>query len=137
MTAIFFSLLLLALTEHSETKNSFAPIRSDGMGFVYLFIFYVARTPSAYRCVFHFHFFPFFLVHNFSGHKETKPIVSIIGNVCDVEAIDKAFVGVDVVFHCAAFINFQYPPNFGELERVNIDGKTLFFKSISCSSFAF
>lgn len=35
----------------------------------------------------------------------------------------KAFENVDVVFHCAALIDFQFPPNSKEFERVNVDGK--------------
>lgn len=68
-------------------------------------------------------FFVIFFVVFFSDHRETKPIISFIGDICEAEAIEKAFEGVDIVFHCAAFINFQYPPNLTELERVNVNGK--------------
>lgn len=59
----------------------------------------------------------------FTEHSEKKPMKCIVADICDTEAIDEAFCNVDVVFHCAAFINFQYPPNLHELERVNVDGK--------------
>ena len=49
-----------------------------------------------------------------------------MGDICVPESIEHAFDGVDCVFHCAAYINFQYPPNFDELERVNVDGNLLF-----------
>lgn len=59
----------------------------------------------------------------FSDHTETKPIVSFVGDICEPETIEKAFDGVDCVFHCAAFVNFQFPPDLTELERVNVNGK--------------
>jgi 3beta-hydroxy-Delta5-steroid dehydrogenase / steroid Delta-isomerase len=48
-----------------------------------------------------------------------------VGDICDPASIEQAFIGVDCVFHCAAYINFQYPPNFDELERVNVTGNLL------------
>lgn len=62
---------------------------------------------------------------NFTGHAETKKVTSFIGDICEPteEVIGRAFQGVDCVFHCAAFINFQFPPNLSELERVNVNGK--------------
>lgn len=67
-----------------------------------------------------FYFISFFY---FADHAETKPIVSFIGDICEPETIEKAFQGVDCVFHCAAFINFQFPSDLTELERVNVNGK--------------
>lgn len=61
--------------------------------------------------------------HTYADHAESKPIVSFIGDICEPEAIEKAFEGVDCVFHCAAFVNFQFPPDLTELERVNVNGK--------------
>lgn len=60
-----------------------------------------------------------------AGHVETKKVTSFIGDICEPteEAIGQAFRGVDCVFHCAAFIDFQFPPNYSELERVNVQGK--------------
>lgn len=55
-------------------------------------------------------------------HSEHKKLVSIVGDICEPASIEHAFDGVDCVFHCAAYINFQYPPNFDELERVNVKG---------------
>lgn len=57
-------------------------------------------------------------------HAETKPMKSIVADICDTEAIEDVFDNVDVVFHCAALINFQFPPNMDALERVNVDGKS-------------
>lgn len=63
------------------------------------------------------------------GHSEHKKLVSIVGDICEeAKNIEHAFEGVDCVFHCAAYINFQYPPNFDELERVNVMGNLLYFK---------
>lgn len=61
----------------------------------------------------------------FPDHPETIPVVSFIGDICEPEAIGKAFDGVDCVFHCAAFVNFQFPPDLTELERVNVNGKKI------------
>lgn len=63
-------------------------------------------------------------------HAETKPITSIVADICDTEAIEEIFDNVDVVFHCAAFINFQFPPNYNELERVNVNGRRSFISFI-------
>lgn len=57
-----------------------------------------------------------------TGHAETKRIINYIGDICKPETIQDAFKDVDCVFHCAAYINFQYPPNYNELERVNVTG---------------
>lgn len=57
-------------------------------------------------------------------HAETKPMKSIVADICDTEAVEDVFDNVDVVFHCAALINFQFPPNINDLERVNVNGKS-------------
>lgn len=63
------------------------------------------------------------LPFSFQDHAETKPMKSIVADICDTEAVEYIFDNVDVVFHCAALINFQFPPNYNELERVNVNGK--------------
>lgn len=63
-----------------------------------------------------------------AGHSENKKLVSIVGDICEPETIEYAFEGVDYVFHCAAYINFQYPTKFDELERVNVMGNLLYLK---------
>lgn len=45
-----------------------------------------------------------------------------MGDICKPSSIESAFEGVDCVFHMAAYINFDFPPNRKELERVNVDG---------------
>lgn len=60
------------------------------------------------------------------NHTETKTVKSYVGDITKPETIEEAFIGVDCVFHCAAFINFQYPPLLDELERVNVDGEFSF-----------
>uniref|UniRef100_A0A1B0CYW6 3-beta hydroxysteroid dehydrogenase/isomerase domain-containing protein n=1 Tax=Phlebotomus papatasi TaxID=29031 RepID=A0A1B0CYW6_PHLPP len=58
-----------------------------------------------------------------TDHSASKKITTFIGDICEVDMKwEMAFEGVDCVFHCAAYINFQYPPNVTELERVNVDG---------------
>lgn len=50
-----------------------------------------------------------------------------MGDICDPSSIEHAFDGVNCVFHCAAYINFQYPPNLDELDRVNVNGNLFYF----------
>lgn len=71
------------------------------------------------------------LPFSIKDHAETKPMKSIVADICDTESIEDVFDNVDVVFHCAALINFQFPPNVSELERVNVDGKffLIFFRT--------
>lgn len=56
---------------------------------------------------------------------------SIVADICDTEAVEDVFNNVDVVFHCAALINFQFPPNYNELERVNVNGKCYWYAILS------
>lgn len=57
-------------------------------------------------------------------HAERIPIKSYVADICDTEALADAFKNVNIVFHLAAYIDFQYPPNVNELERVNVNGKS-------------
>ncbi|EDV96693.1 3 beta-hydroxysteroid dehydrogenase/Delta 5--_4-isomerase type 1 [Drosophila grimshawi] len=58
------------------------------------------------------------------GHLETPQLLRTF--VADIsgerESLSKIFEGVDSVFHCAASVKIEYPPNYEELERVNING---------------
>lgn len=57
-----------------------------------------------------------------TGHIDTHKVVSYVGDICQPSKIESAFEGVDCVFHMAAYINFDFPPNLQELQRVNVDG---------------
>lgn len=57
-----------------------------------------------------------------------------MGDVCEKSSIEHAFDGVNCVFHCAAYINFQYPPNLDELDRVNVNGNLFYFIMSASSS---
>ncbi|KAH8365551.1 hypothetical protein KR093_001945 [Drosophila rubida] len=60
---------------------------------------------------------------NSIGHEETKLLRTFVGDIGgDLDSLHKVFAGVDGVFHCAAFVDIAYPPNYAELERVNIKG---------------
>ncbi|EAT48210.1 AAEL000733-PA [Aedes aegypti] len=59
---------------------------------------------------------------NILGHIDTHRVVSYVGDICQPSKIESAFEGVDCVFHMAAYINFDFPPNHQELQRVNVDG---------------
>lgn len=54
-----------------------------------------------------------------------------MGDICDPSSIERAFDGVNCVFHCAAYINFQYPPNIDELDRVNVNGNLFYFITVN------
>lgn len=49
------------------------------------------------------------------------PVKLYFGNILDIEALDAAFLGKDIVFHCAASTSF-FPARNEMVNRVNIDG---------------
>lgn len=58
------------------------------------------------------------------GHVETPMLRTFVGDIGgDSESLNKVFAGVDGVFHCAASVKIEYPPNYAELQRVNINGE--------------
>lgn len=60
-------------------------------------------------------------------------MTSFVGDICEptADVLQKAFEGVDCVFHCAALVDLQFPPRERELERVNVNGKeTIFFSTL-------
>lgn len=59
----------------------------------------------------------------FSGHPQSKDLITYIGDVCKPDTLETAFNGVSTVFHCAGIVSIQYPPDYEELERVNVDGR--------------
>lgn len=57
------------------------------------------------------------------GHPETPMLRTFVADIGgERETLNKIFDGVDGVFHCAASVQIEYPPNYDELERVNING---------------
>ncbi|KAI8041344.1 hypothetical protein M5D96_005602 [Drosophila gunungcola] len=55
------------------------------------------------------------------GHEETTLLRTFVADIAgDREPLDPIFAGVDGVFHCAASVKIEYPPNYDELERVNV-----------------
>ncbi|XP_023176048.2 3 beta-hydroxysteroid dehydrogenase type 7 isoform X2 [Drosophila hydei] len=56
------------------------------------------------------------------GHAETSMLRTFIGDIGERESLNDIFAGVDSVFHCAASVDISYPPNYEQLERVNING---------------
>jgi len=58
------------------------------------------------------------------GHEETPLLRTFVADISgDREALNPIFNGVDGVFHCAASVKIEFPPNYDELERVNINGE--------------
>lgn len=59
------------------------------------------------------------------GHEETTLLRTFVADICDEPAeLKHIFAGVDGVFHCAASVKIEYPPNYEELKRVNIEGES-------------
>ncbi|XP_017157120.1 3 beta-hydroxysteroid dehydrogenase/Delta 5--_4-isomerase [Drosophila miranda] len=57
------------------------------------------------------------------GHPETSILRTFVGDIgVDRESLGPIFAGVDGVFHCAASVKIEYPPNYEELDRVNVKG---------------
>ncbi|KAH8234795.1 hypothetical protein KR032_003211 [Drosophila birchii] len=57
------------------------------------------------------------------GHANTPLLRTFVGDIAgDPEPLGPIFAGVDGVFHCAASVKIEYPPNYDELERVNVNG---------------
>jgi 3beta-hydroxy-Delta5-steroid dehydrogenase / steroid Delta-isomerase len=46
-----------------------------------------------------------------------------MADICDKEASRAAFKGATCVMHLAAFIDYTFPANRAELERVNVEGE--------------
>lgn len=58
------------------------------------------------------------------GHEETSLLRTYVADIGgDLKALSPIFNGVDGVFHCAASVKIEYPPNYEELERVNVNGE--------------
>ncbi|XP_011201974.2 3 beta-hydroxysteroid dehydrogenase/Delta 5--_4-isomerase type 3 [Bactrocera dorsalis] len=49
---------------------------------------------------------------------------TFVGDICEPKSstVQDAFRNVNCVFHCAALVTIEYPPNFKELDRVNVNG---------------
>lgn len=56
-------------------------------------------------------------------HVKKIPVTTIIGDICNYNAIKDSFKNVETVFHCAAYISLAYPCETMELERVNVQGE--------------
>lgn len=71
-----------------------------------------------------------YLINFFSswnkGHTESDCLKTHIGDICEPENIENIFKDVNTVFHCAALVTIEYPPNFEELNRINIMGKCIY-----------
>lgn len=64
--------------------------------------------------------------HVFSYYSEKagelfNSIEWVEANINDIPALEKAFVGIDYVYHCAAFVSFE-PDKFDALKKINIKG---------------
>ncbi|PSN41461.1 3 beta-hydroxysteroid dehydrogenase/Delta 5--_4-isomerase type 3 [Blattella germanica] len=56
------------------------------------------------------------------GHKERLIVKQYVGDIVDIASVRGAFRGVDCVFHCAALVDYQYPPDYEALDSVNVAG---------------
>lgn len=52
-------------------------------------------------------------------------MIPVSSTICDItkEIPENLFKGVSCVFHCAAFVSYQYPPDKDQLEVNNILGR--------------
>ncbi|XP_059227027.1 3 beta-hydroxysteroid dehydrogenase/Delta 5--_4-isomerase type 1 [Stomoxys calcitrans] len=53
---------------------------------------------------------------------EQRDLRTFVGDLCEPESVVDAFKGADSVFHCAGMMSLQFPPNYGKLNRNNIEG---------------
>lgn len=58
------------------------------------------------------------------AYEEKIPLQSIIGDirVLTPDTTQSAFENVNVVYHCASVFSIEYPPNYDEMEKVNVEG---------------
>ncbi|XP_017481113.1 PREDICTED: 3 beta-hydroxysteroid dehydrogenase/Delta 5--_4-isomerase type 2 [Rhagoletis zephyria] len=55
---------------------------------------------------------------------QAEELKIFVGDFCEQKsiAVQDAFKDVNCVFHCAALVSIEYPPDFAELDRVNVNG---------------
>lgn len=58
---------------------------------------------------------------------EKRDIRAFVGDLCEPDAVEDAFKDVDTVFHCAGLISLQYPSNCKDLNRSNIEGRSIIY----------
>uniref|UniRef100_A0A0A1WJ39 3 beta-hydroxysteroid dehydrogenase/Delta 5-->4-isomerase type 3 n=1 Tax=Zeugodacus cucurbitae TaxID=28588 RepID=A0A0A1WJ39_ZEUCU len=58
------------------------------------------------------------------GISHLEALKTFVGDICEPKSstVQDAFRGVNCVFHCAALVSIEYPPNFNELDRANVNG---------------
>lgn len=116
---LFFILNYIAWWKMQEWTNKIDSVQFLIISPLYIFTSFL----SAFARIIILSISLYELLSLIKDHAETKPMKSIVADICDTESIEDVFNNVDVVFHCAALINFQFPPNINELERVNVNGK--------------
>jgi nucleoside-diphosphate-sugar epimerase len=57
-----------------------------------------------------------------AGHVETKPIISVVGDLREFQAVSDAVDGVDAVIHTAGLVSFGTFPDFQSMEEINVNG---------------
>lgn len=62
-------------------------------------------------------------------YDQKVPVKCIIGDIADKSSMREAFEGVNCVFHCAAYVSYEYPPNYSKLDEVNVGGTEYDFKN--------
>ena len=55
---------------------------------------------------------------------ENIPVRSITCDICDLDGLKKALVGVNAVIHTASVVDVEAVPNNDLLEKVNVQGQT-------------
>ncbi|XP_011299580.1 3 beta-hydroxysteroid dehydrogenase/Delta 5--_4-isomerase type 1 [Fopius arisanus] len=55
------------------------------------------------------------------GDDYCSKINFFINNLLDVEECRSVFLNTDIVIHCAALVSYDFPPNYEELQKNNVD----------------
>ncbi|XP_060070999.1 3 beta-hydroxysteroid dehydrogenase/Delta 5--_4-isomerase-like [Ylistrum balloti] len=56
------------------------------------------------------------------GHKELKPLTSILGNICDLQTVQQACRGVNTVLHVAGMVSYGTFPDIDGMQKINVQG---------------
>lgn len=59
----------------------------------------------------------------FLDYASSKPVLSFVADIRNLDSCRDAFRDVDCVFHCAAVISYEFPPDMDMLYEHNVKGK--------------
>ncbi|XP_021363944.1 3 beta-hydroxysteroid dehydrogenase/Delta 5--_4-isomerase type 1-like [Mizuhopecten yessoensis] len=56
------------------------------------------------------------------GHRESKPLTSTLGDICDQQTVQQACQGVTTVIHVAGLVSYGTFPDINGMQRINVQG---------------